>query len=985
MGHSGELEIRLLGPFEALLDGQVVNVGGRRQRSVLAMLALHVNRVVSAAALSEGLWGEEGLDRPSNNLQVYIYNLRRILEPLKEKGEPYRLIVSRDPGYLLRLGPEHVDAARFEAAVTAARGLRRRSDAVAAIERYLDAESGWRGRALEDLVFEPFAASEVNRLETTRLDALEERIELQLHLGLHHDLVGQLELLVHDHPFREGLRAQLMLCLYRCQRQADALKTFEEGEEALLEHLGLDPGPRLSELRMAILNHDPGLDMTDRRVATSEGDDRRPVGSNVQTMLGPPGPLPRPLTSLIGRHDETEQVLGSIESVVVTTVVGVAGCGKSRVALAAATAFANASPTGAYVVDLGAVEDPREVSARICQELDIRGGQEMNPGERIVDALHDQSALVVLDNCDRVIEPTAKLAGEIARSTSQCRLLLTSREALRIPGEVVIEVLPLSVPPTDVLPADAGGYEAVELFVERARSVEPKIELNAETTQAIVELVTYLDGVPLAIELVASRLRSLSVRELAMRLGHRLKVLDMRHRTLDARQETLRTTIDWSFDLLTESERSTLCQLSVFNGGWTLNAAEQVWRPENSNDDVIDLIDRLVGKSLATAREAPMGRRFRMPEIIREYALQKIDADGRRHAVEKRLAQWCTEYARSCASDLLESSDVSIMDALEVERGNLLHAAIWLLDNEDSADGLRIVEIMTELWIRRGRWSEARTWITRALGSVHSPAEPAKDEAAGRLMATLATVCIELGDDVAAQQWATQAVRLFESCSLEGQQASAISVLGRARRAAGDLDGAESLFRDARERYRRSANDRGEAIAIRDLGVIARLRGDNRLARSLLEEGLSLFRGAIHSASAPGVGRVPARGLSEFVNQLGSIAEKEGDVTAAHELLNEGFGLASQRGNIIGIAESLVSLGFLNLQQGNATVAAQLLGAVRAMCDGNQTVLSRAAESGRRSLEEAVTSALGLDACEAAERAGESLSPDAVVKLALSH
>jgi predicted ATPase/DNA-binding SARP family transcriptional activator len=981
--HASDPEIHLLGPVEVLLGNEIVNVGGRRQRSVLAQLALHVNRVVSTSKLNEGVWGEAGLDRPPNTLQVYIYNLRRILEPTKGRGDAYQLIVSRDPGYSLQLAPELVDSARFEAGVVAARGLRRNGDGASAIGRYREAESCWHGSALEDLVFEPFAAAEANRLETMRLDALEERIELQLQMGRHDDLVGELESLVRGHPFREGLRAKLMLCLYRCQRQADALKTFDEGQVALLEQLGLDPGPRLIELRIAVLNHDPGLNFPVAAVAASAVSDPQLVSDSSPT-IGPPRPLPRPLTNLIGRRDAIGQVVGSVEANAVTTLVGAAGCGKSRAVLAAAAELAPSYPGGVFVIDLAAVDDDKEVDARVCQELGVQGGQALSPGGRITEALHNQVVLIVLDNCDRVIDATAKLAAEIASDTSRCRLLLTSRESLRVPGEVVIEVRPLRTPPPGLEPTEVATYEAVELFIDRAQSVDPLFQLDKDTIGAVVGLVTYLDGLPLAIELVASRLRSLSAEELSLRLGERLKLLDLSHRTPDIRQQTLRTTIDWSYDLLTDAERTTLCQLSVFTGGWTLAAAERVWTPGSPADDMLDVFDRLVGKSLVSSLVTTSGRRYRMQEIVREYALQKLDDQGIRCAVERRVAKWCLDFAEGCASNLAERVSTSAIDAIEIERANLLPAASWLLDNGEPADGLRIVEILTELWIRRGRWSEARTWITRAIAAVHTPSEPVEDEAAGRLMASLATVCTELGDETAAQQWASQAVSLFEKRSLPVDAASALCVLGRSHRAAGDLEGAESLAIDARNRFRTCGNSRGEAIALRDLGVVARLRGDNRRARALLEEGLALFRDAKRTMSAQGPGRVPARGISEFVNQLGSIAEREGDIAAAHELLNEGFDLANQRGNIIGIAESLISLGYLSLQRGSAVCAGQLLGAVGAMCVTHQTVLSRAAESGRRGLEGEVTGLLGLDASEAAQRAGAALAPNEVVELALS-
>ncbi len=958
-------------------------MGGRRQRSVLALLVLNLNSVVSVTRLMDGVWGDSGLDRPPNSLQVYIYNLRQILEPHKRKADPYRLIVSHEPGYVLQLSPSLVDGARFEAKVSAARGLLKKGEARGAVDQYLEAESCWRGAALADLIFEPFAAAEANRLETMLLDALEERFDLQLQLGLHAGVVGELEALVNEHPFREGLRAQLMVCLYRCQRQADALRTFNEGRDALVDQLGLEPGPRLTQLQGAILNHDPILDAPNAERDPDASSRASPPGTSTErpVPIGPSSPLPRPLSSLVGRNRDVEEVVQIVRTSFVTTLVGVAGCGKSRLAYAAAAELRESFPDGVFAIDLTAVEDPREVEARICDELGISGGSEVALGAQISSALRQCRALILLDNCEHVLDATAKLAADIARLASESALLLTSREAIGISGEVVYPVRTLTVPTGSAGDADhVMTFESVQLFVDRARLVSPAFALSASNASAVAAIVTHLDGLPLAIELVAARTRTLSPEDLAARLQHRSTVLDFSHRTPTERQQTLRTTIDWSYDLLVDPERTALCELATFTGGWTLDAAEAVC----TADETVDLIDRLVNKSLATAQVTATGRRFRMPEVVREYAIEKLGELHDRYRVERRLAEWCAESARIWASELVARRSAASIAAIEAERSNLLQSAAWLLDNDSPVEGLQIIELLTELWIRKGRWSEARVWLIRGLSAVHSHTAPTNNEIAGRLMAALASVYVELGDENTGQQWASEARSLFKSRGLEVEAASATCVLGRTYRAAGDLEKAEALTLEALEGFRACGNARGEAIALRDLGVLARIRGDDSQARSFLEDGLAMFRSASQPSRSPSPDQLQGRGLSEFVNQLGRAAGKDGDLTAAQGLLTEGFDLASQRGNVVGIAESLIALGSLNLQRGNAINAAMLLGAVHALCESHNTALPRVAESERLALVSAVEQLLGPESYAAALEEGAPLLPHEIVELASS-
>jgi non-specific serine/threonine protein kinase len=519
--------------------------------------------------------------------------------------------------------------------------------------------------------------------------------------------------------------------------------------------------------------------------------------------------------------------------------------------------------------------------------------------------------------------------------------------------------------------------------VDRASLVAPGFTLDSANAGAVSDVVRHLDGMPLAIELAAARVRTLPPEDLATRLHDRLRLLDLSHRTSTARQQTLRATIDWSYDLLSPSEKDAFCQFAVFSGGWSLEASEKVCAPEDPSDDVYDLVDRLVGKSLLTSEASASSVRFRMLEVIREYALEKLDETHTRFAVEERHAAWYCEYAKQCAIGLSQRRSAPWLGRVEAERDNLLAATVWLLDNDDLADGLIIIETLTEFWLRRGRWNEARVWLTRGLGAVDAQPEKAEGGVAGRLMAALASVCIELGEDTSAQEWAAKAIQQFELCEMGPEAASAKCLLGRTYRASGEWDRADTLATEALQQFRESGDTHGTAIALRDLGILARWRGDNPRARALLEEGLALFREASRTSKGSGRTHLHAREHSEVLTELGVVAGHQGDFEGAEEFLAEGLDLASQRGNVVGMTESLVALASLIFQRGDFERAAMILGATQRLCERNDTVLPHAVEAERMMLSRSLGEALDPQMFAAALESGAALkNTDQVVDLA---
>jgi predicted ATPase/DNA-binding SARP family transcriptional activator len=632
------VEFRILGPLEVLDDhGRPLILGGAKQRALLAVLLLHAGQVVSAERLVDELWGEEPSERARSVLQVHVANLRKVLEPARPRRSAVGVLRTQPPGYLVEVGHDDLDLGRFERLAEQGRAALAAGDPEEAAGLLRAALELWRGPALADVVLKANGQGEVARLEERRLAALEDRIQAELAAGRHHELVGELEALIVAHPLRERLHGQLLLALYRSGRQAEALAGYRRMRETLAEELGIDPSRPLQELERAILAQDPTLDWVP---AAANADQPAAV---VQPMpRRRPSTLPVPPTPLVGR----EQALAEVTALVrqgdarLVTLTGVGGTGKTRLALQAAAELAGAFPDGAWFVALAPVADPQLVLPTLAQTLGVKeaGGQPLD--ERLREDLHARRLLVVLDNFEHLLAAAPAVTGLLA-ACPNLSVLATSRAALRVSGEQIYEVPPLAVPDLDALDDDAAleacadgllANHAVALFVARARAVRPGFALTAANAAAVATVCARLDGLPLALELAAARVRLLSAQDLQARLERRLELLTGGPRDLPARQQTLRATLDWSYDLLDSAEQRLLARLAVFAGGCTLAAAEAVGGADGDPGwSVLDGLTGLVANSLlsrddqdqarrgaAEGAEPTEGSRLRLLETVRE-------------------------------------------------------------------------------------------------------------------------------------------------------------------------------------------------------------------------------------------------------------------------------------------------------------------------------------------------------------------------------
>ncbi|MBW0093922.1 winged helix-turn-helix domain-containing protein, partial [Pseudonocardia sp. KRD-184] len=625
----GGIDFRLLGPLEVRVRGESVRVPGAAERALLALLLLAGRHAVPATTLVDQLWGSAELPvDPMNALQLRVSKLRR---SLSAHGED--VVVRDGVGYRMDVDPDAVDVQRFVGAVRRGRALarvREATGAVRALGEYDAAFRLWRGDPLIDFVTHEWAAIEATRLSQMRLAALAERAEIGLGIGRHGEVIADLGPLVASEPTQERLVGLLITALYRDGRQTEALEVFARTRAVLDDELGLEPSAELRALHQRVLRQDPRLDPA-------------PASAEAAASSQPAGNIPAEVTPLVGRADELSSMGELLGSTRLLTLVGPGGAGKTALSLALARSRTSAYPGGASVVGLAAVTADGDVVLAVADALGVpldgaaHGSQ---ASTRLVSYLARRELLLVLDNCEHVIDAAARLAVEILAGCPRVTIMATSREALAVPGEVQVTVAPLAVPPVGTAPERVLSYPAAELFVQRAAAVRRGFRLDDSDLVAVARVVTALDGMPLALELAAARASSLSPTELADRLADRFALLRGGARTADARHRALRATVDWSHTLLTGPEQVLFRRMAVFHGGWTLDAAEAVAAgPGVERNQVLDLLGRLVDQSMVIA-EPGLPTRYRMLQTLQQYADEQLETAGERDDVAARHAGW---------------------------------------------------------------------------------------------------------------------------------------------------------------------------------------------------------------------------------------------------------------------------------------------------------------------------------------------------------
>jgi predicted ATPase/DNA-binding winged helix-turn-helix (wHTH) protein len=610
------MEFRILGPLEVVEDGEPIDVGPRKQRSLLALLVISANRVVRTDRILEELWGDdaEGKER---TLWVYISRLRSVLGG-------HEILVTRDHGYSLVVDPNTIDARRFETAASEGRALIK-DDPTAASARLSDALGLWRGAAYEDFGDESFAQVEIARLEELRLEAMADRIDVDLKVGESSGLVSELESLVRLHPLDERFVGQLMLALHGSGRTAEALAAYERTRRTLSEELGIEPSRMLQHVEQQVLVDDESTDLVDR-------------GAEPERVHN----LPAEATSFVGRDSEVSGVMATMAETRLVTLTGIGGVGKTRIALRVAADLVGHYPNGVWIAELAPASSSAQVREVIAHALAPAIPTPRGSLDELARALASKELLLVLDNCEHVISTCAEVAQQLLESSPGLRILATSREPLEIAAETVWPVAAMTVPD----PSERGlaldemiKFDAVRLLVDRARAARPGFSLTEESTDHIARICWRVAGIPLAIELAAARLRSMTIAEIASGLDHVFELLTSRSRTGLARHQTLQATLDWSFELLDEQERLLLDRVRVFHLDFPRKAAEVICAGEGVEEsEILDLLGRLVDTSWIAMESVEGEARYLMLPIVREflYGKQKSDKEGKQEWLVER-------------------------------------------------------------------------------------------------------------------------------------------------------------------------------------------------------------------------------------------------------------------------------------------------------------------------------------------------------------
>src|SRR5215472_11638137 len=729
----------MLGPFEVRTDdGVFADVPGARLRGLLIALALEPGHMVPNATLVDWIWGERPPSDAANALQRLVSRLRKAL--------PEGLVEGQTGGYRLTVEPDAVDAVRFERIV----GQARTDENPRRVRLLREALALWRGAAMQDVGLQESAAFDaaVARLEGLRLTAMEDRFDAEIGLGHGAELVTELTDVVAAHPVRERLVAALMRALVATGRGTEALLVYQRTREALADALGVDPSPELSALHVALLRGELGQREENRK-------------TNLRAEL----------TSFVGRDDDVAAVRELITEHRLTTLAGPGGSGKTRLATETARTLIGDLPDGVWLVELaaiGAVKGEGEVGGDVAQAtvaaLGLRdavlgAAPSADVADGLIAAIREREALLILDNCEHVIEAAAKFADRVLRECRRLRILATSREPLGITGEALWLVEPLALPEGDASPGEIASSPAVRLLRDRAGAVRKDLGVDEHILPTMVRICRALDGMPLAIELAAARLRTMSIEQLANRLDDRFRLLTSGSRTALPRHKTLRAVVDWSWELLTDAERTVLRRLSVFSGGVSLEAAERVCAGDAVEQErVLELLTALAEKSLLFT-EGDSAPRYRMLDTIKEYAAQRLAEAGKSDLARQAHLGYFTELTETAEPHLRRAEQLEWLATLDAEYDNIGAAMRGALAAGEAPPAMRLAAAAGWYWWLGGHRAEG---IELIVAATKTPGQVSDDVRAMVYALVVLFLGSGRGDEHRVAEWIHQAYRFSQ-------------------------------------------------------------------------------------------------------------------------------------------------------------------------------------------------------------------------------
>lgn len=888
---TGGLELRVLGPVAAARGGHPTDLGGARQRALLAALVVAHPHSVSAERLLAQVWHD--MDQPKlSSLHVAISKLRDVLSPDRARRTD-GVLVRDGARYALAVDPETIDAVRFE-------NLIRDADTVAAtapdvaVERYRQALALWNGSAYADIAGAEFTAPEVTRLTARYLEARTSMLSVELERGRYGEVAVQAQTLVAEYPLDEKVWEIMVLAQYWAGRQSDALASLRRIRTILDDELGIDPGVGLRELEAAVLAQ--SVEPAPPPVPPS-----RPPGGRASN-------LPTPRTRLVGRERDVESVDALLGTALLVTLVGPGGVGKTRLAIEVCRRRADVD--GPWLVDLGAVTDGVLVASAVASVLGLPG---VGTSEHLAGVLAGRKIALILDNCEHVVAEAADLAAALLAQCPQVQVLATSREPLDVDGEVVVDVAPLD--------PDA----AIELFAARAGGVVAGWSVDEFNAAAVRIICTELDGIPLGIELAAAQLRMLSEQQIADGLADRFTLLRGGSRSAPPRQRRLVDTIDWSYRLLDDDQARVLRQVAVFAESFDLDGAAVVTGVASAVA-VVEPLTALVRRSLLKVLPGTSPRRYRMLQTIKQFALAQTDPEESertratyREHVRGRVAAGRNGLYGSGSADIMRE-----FDADEAEHRAAMASAL-VAGNPQYV--LEVAGGLYWFWYRRGRLGEGLGFLHAALDGTGAAGEPPDPEATARALSGVASLTYLTGNAAGAAEAARRAIALWEEAGDAGEAARAAAWLAYFRSMQGDHEQAVTLARRSAERARQTRSGVAEADARMILGMVLRNVGRPGDARAELVTAVAVAErignrwAAGSSTWALMKAAMDADDLDYAIaaaRTIHSVLEADGDVTSWLVLVHTCAavlavgGMAAEAGRLAGAAHAQGSrIGFL--------------------------------------------------------------------------
>jgi predicted ATPase/DNA-binding SARP family transcriptional activator/DNA-binding CsgD family transcriptional regulator len=888
----------LLGGFRISVGSREIGEGEwplKKAASLAKLLALSPGHRLHREVVMERLWSDLGSRAAANNLRGAIHVLRRAFGP-----HSAGYVSLRDEE--IHLCPDErlwVDVDAFE---DAARTARLSSEPAA----YRAAAELYAGELLPEDRYEDWAEERRRELRATYLEVLLELAELYEDRREYRRAIEVLKSVLAEEPAREEAYAGLVRLYALAGCRSEALRQYGLLEETIRREFGAEPDTDLRRLREEILAG---------RFPQEHPEDRRP------TDFPETGPhnLSVQRSSFVGRERDIGEIKRLLSMTGLLTLTGAGGSGKTRLALEVARDLVGLYPDGVWLVELAPLSEEDLVPQAVAATLEVSEQPGRQITETVVSTIGQKKLLLVLDNCEHLVDATARLADTLLNSCPDLRILATSREPLAVTGEIDWRVLPLSMPGDERSPfaEDLTRYESVRLFQERARLRLPAFEITQHNARSVAEVCRRLDGIPLAIELATARMGALAVEQVAERLEDSLGLLSGGARTASPRQRTMRATIGWSHELLSEPEKRLFERLSVFAGGWTLEAAEAVG--EGIEEGVLDLHSRLVDKSLVVAEAGSEGvPRYGMLGPVRRYAREKLEEDAEAGRVFSRHAAFFLDVAEEAEPQLRGPDQLLWLERLTKEHDNLRAAMRWLLEAGEPEKVARFGWALWLFWWIRGRFTEGRRWMEEALAS--GEAMPPRDRAKALFVAgTMATGQTDLPS---AEPLIEESIRLFRELGDERGTALAVGSAGIAAIGEKRYEEGIALLEEAGSLYRKLGDEWGlTAVLVSAAGAWLAL-GDHGRAQQTAGEGLELAR------------KLGDRtGISIALHVLATVAYASGDLEHAKELFGEGLALAAELGDEANVVYYLEELGAVCASEGKPDQAARVWGAAEALLE----------------------------------------------------